>query len=148
MVLGDIICVAVLGLPQIMRLCVRPEPCQDSLGPHCGSSSQDQTHLRRCGDICIDRLALRSKRGSPTLAANRGTKMHPALEKQALAAEEGEGLIPNPWPLFVVGVARSGTSLLYALLNQHPQIAILFEGSLPFLRTLFRVPWARSDWLV
>jgi hypothetical protein len=29
--------------------------------------------------------------------------------------------------LFVVGVFRSGTSLLYALLNQHPRIALMFE---------------------
>lgn len=29
--------------------------------------------------------------------------------------------------LFVVGTFRSGTSLLYALLNQHPQISLMFE---------------------
>ena len=29
--------------------------------------------------------------------------------------------------LFVVGTFRSGTSLLYALLNQHPEIALMFE---------------------
>ncbi|MGH8022521.1 MAG: sulfotransferase family protein, partial [Limisphaerales bacterium] len=29
--------------------------------------------------------------------------------------------------LFVVGVFRSGTSLLYALLNQHPDIALMYE---------------------
>ncbi|MBA2435780.1 MAG: sulfotransferase [Chthoniobacterales bacterium] len=30
-------------------------------------------------------------------------------------------------PLFVVGMYRSGTTLLYALLNQHPEIALLYE---------------------
>ena len=30
-------------------------------------------------------------------------------------------------PVFLVGIFRSGTSLLYALLNQHPQIALMFE---------------------
>jgi hypothetical protein len=32
--------------------------------------------------------------------------------------------------LFVTGCFRSGTSLLYACLNQHPQIALLYEASL------------------
>ncbi len=31
--------------------------------------------------------------------------------------------------LFVVGLTRSGTSLLYALLNQHPQIALMYEAN-------------------
>ena len=30
-------------------------------------------------------------------------------------------------PVFVVGVFRSGTSLLYSLLNQHPQVALMYE---------------------
>jgi hypothetical protein len=30
-------------------------------------------------------------------------------------------------PVFVVGVLRSGTSLLYSLLNQHPQMAFMYE---------------------
>jgi hypothetical protein len=30
-------------------------------------------------------------------------------------------------PVFVLGVFRSGTSLLYSLLNQHPQMALMFE---------------------
>ena len=40
--------------------------------------------------------------------------------------------------LLVVGVWRSGTSLLYALLNQHPQIALMYEGELALLWPLFR----------
>jgi hypothetical protein len=50
-----------------------------------------------------------------------------------------------PGPLFAVGVWRSGTSLLYALLNQHPQIALLYEGDLPLLKTFF-YPGLRSHW--
>jgi sulfotransferase family protein len=51
-----------------------------------------------------------------------------------------------PGPLFVVGMWRSGTSLLYALLNQHPEIALLYEGDLPLLSPLFWFPKAKSDW--
>lgn len=36
-------------------------------------------------------------------------------------------------PLFVLSVWRSGSSLLYALLNQHSKIALLYEGDLPQL---------------
>ena len=44
--------------------------------------------------------------------------------------------------LLVVGVWRSGTSLLYALLNQHPQISLMYEGELPLLWPLFQ--WRRA----
>ena len=50
-------------------------------------------------------------------------------------------------PLFVVGMWRSGTSLLYSLLNQHPQIALLYEGDLPLLRPLFSRKGSMKDWL-
>jgi len=50
-------------------------------------------------------------------------------------------------PLFVVGIWRSGTSLFYALLNQHPQVALMYEDDLVFLRPLFWVPRKTSNWL-
>ena len=37
-------------------------------------------------------------------------------------------------PLFVLSVWRSGSSLLYTLLNQHSEIALMYEGDLPQLR--------------
>lgn len=49
---------------------------------------------------------------------------------------------PADGPLFVVGMWRSGTSLLYALLNQHPQIALMYEEDLAHLQSLF---WFRRD---
>jgi hypothetical protein len=54
-----------------------------------------------------------------------------------------------PWsgPLFVIGVWRSGTSLVYALLNKHPQIRLMYEADLFLLRPLFSVPGAESRWL-
>jgi hypothetical protein len=54
---------------------------------------------------------------------------------------------PAGGPLFVVGAPRSGTSLVYALMNQHPQIALMYEGSLPFLRPLFMIRRSKSQWL-
>lgn len=50
-------------------------------------------------------------------------------------------------PLFVVGMFRSGTSLLYALLNQHPQIALMYEGDLAHLPSLFWFPTDTRHWL-
>lgn len=53
-------------------------------------------------------------------------------------------------PLFVLSVWRSGSSLLYALLNQHSKIALLYEGDLPrlhlFLLGRFRSGAWRARW--
>jgi hypothetical protein len=50
-------------------------------------------------------------------------------------------------PLFVVGVPRSGTSLLHVLLNQHPRIALMFEADLPLLWPLFLIRTRKLKWL-
>lgn len=50
-------------------------------------------------------------------------------------------------PLFVVGMWRSGTSLLYALLNQHSQIGLMYESDFPLLSSLFLLPRKTSWWL-
>ena len=47
------------------------------------------------------------------------------MPKEMAQAENGEHSVSEP--IFVVGVLRSGTSLLYALLNQHPQVALMYE---------------------
>src|SRR6266496_3666877 len=50
-------------------------------------------------------------------------------------------------PLFLVGIWRSGTSLLYTLMNQHPEIALLYEADLPMLRPLFFLRRKKAEWL-
>ena len=50
-------------------------------------------------------------------------------------------------PLFLVGIWRSGTSLLYTLMNQHPEIALLYEADLPMLRPLFFLGRKKAEWL-
>jgi hypothetical protein len=53
----------------------------------------------------------------------------------------------HPAPLFVVGMWRSGTSLLYALLNQHPQIGLMYESDLALLASVFLLPRRTSSWV-
>ena len=50
-------------------------------------------------------------------------------------------------PLFVVGMWRSGTSLTYALLNQHPQIGLMYESDILTLSPLFFFPRKTSWWV-
>ncbi|MGH9431908.1 MAG: sulfotransferase [Terriglobia bacterium] len=51
-----------------------------------------------------------------------------------------------PGPLFVVGIWRSGTSLLYALLNQHPCIALMYEADFLTLQTVILWPGNAARW--
>jgi hypothetical protein len=54
---------------------------------------------------------------------------------------------PASGPVFVTGVWRSGTSLLYALLNRHPGLGLFYEGDLPVLRPMFHIRYSRKNWL-
>ena len=51
-----------------------------------------------------------------------------------------------PGPLFIVAMWRGGSSLLYSLLNKHPQVALTFEADLWLLRSMFHKPAGHSDW--
>lgn len=49
-------------------------------------------------------------------------------------------------PLFVLSVWRSGSSLLYTLLNQHPEIGLLYEGDLPRLHRFLARGFQNGSW--
>jgi hypothetical protein len=70
-----------------------------------------------------------------------------AIQPLETADQNGQLSEPYDGPLFVVGMFRSGTSLLYALLNQHPQIALMYEGDLAHLPSLFWFPTNTRRWL-
>ena len=50
-------------------------------------------------------------------------------------------------PVFVIGLFRSGTSLLYSLLNQHPQIALMYECDVWNFPQLLSKARFRGRWL-
>jgi hypothetical protein len=78
-----------------------------------------------------------------------GQSFQPSSAQVAGAMSPG-GIKPgvlSPGPLFVVGMWRSGTSLLYALLNQHPQIGLMYESDFPLLSPLFLLPRKSSSWI-
>jgi hypothetical protein len=52
----------------------------------------------------------------------------------------------TPGPLFLVSLWRSGSSVLYALLNKHPQVALMYEADLMLLRPVFLKPKSLCDW--
>lgn len=57
-----------------------------------------------------------------------------------------ENTAQAPGPLFVVSMWRSGSSLLYALLNKHPQVGLMYEADLLLLRSVFLKPAGYRDW--
>lgn len=76
--------------------------------------------------------------------------MHqPQLLDQAVTNTTVESASSISWsgPLFVVGMFRSGTSLLYTLLNQHPEIALMFEAEFFRLTPLFWGSAKSQNWI-
>lgn len=72
------------------------------------------------------------------------------MKIESQSAGESTSQSPGPMsrgPVFVVGMWRSGTSLLYALLNQHPQIGLMYESDFPLLSSLFVLPRKSSSWI-
>jgi hypothetical protein len=53
---------------------------------------------------------------------------------------------PALLPLFVLSVPRSGSTLLYALLNQHSQISLLYEGDLPRMQLYLLMRLRSGTW--
>ncbi len=66
---------------------------------------------------------------------------------ETIRLDSQPALWPVSGPVFVIGVWRSGTSLLYALLNRHPDLGLFYEGDLAVLRPMFQVGYSRKDWL-
>jgi hypothetical protein len=52
----------------------------------------------------------------------------------------------EPRHLFVVGLMRSGTSVLYRLLNNHPQICLLYESDILAMGPLVWPSWRDHVW--
>jgi hypothetical protein len=78
---------------------------------------------------------------STAVLATEHEAIEPALSRSAHPRAMSHG------PLFVVGMWRSGTSLLYALLNQHPQIGLMYESDFPLLAPVFLLPRKSSWWI-
>jgi LPS sulfotransferase NodH len=76
------------------------------------------------------------------------TAVDTKIESQSLDGSMEQRLSPmSSGPVFVVGMWRSGTSLLYALLNQHPQIGLMYESDFFLLSPLFLLPRKASSWI-
>src|SRR5579885_3034446 len=68
------------------------------------------------------------------------------MSSRRTSGSANSGVAPDGYPLFVVSMWRSGSSLLYALLNKHPQVGLMYEADLSLIRTVFRKPKGWRDW--
>ena len=68
------------------------------------------------------------------------------MNSTAYESSTTAGVSLAPGPVFVVSIWRSGASLLYSLLNKHPQVALTFEAYLWLMRSVFRKPAGYCDW--
>ncbi len=69
------------------------------------------------------------------------------VEAQKAGIAAGQRQNNHVPPIFVVGVWRSGTTLLYSLLNQHSDIRLFYESDLPVLWPMFKFPSGRKTWV-
>ena len=89
---------------------------------------------------------------APTGTLDVESGSSPSLWARLMNSAAYESSIPGavvrvaPGPLFIVAMWRGGSSLLYSLLNKHPQVALTFEADLWLLRSMFRRPAGYRDW--
>jgi N-acetylglucosaminyldiphosphoundecaprenol N-acetyl-beta-D-mannosaminyltransferase len=70
-----------------------------------------------------------------------------AVQETSASGDKSDRKPEHVPPIFVIGVWRSGTTLLYSLLNQHPDIRLLYESDLPVLWPMFRMAGGRKNWV-
>src|SRR5579872_2506335 len=68
------------------------------------------------------------------------------MSSRQTSGRANSGAAPDGYPLFVVSMWRSGSSLLYALLNKHPQVGLMYEADLSLIRTVFLKPKGWRHW--
>jgi Sulfotransferase family len=90
--------------------------------------------------ICADRTG---NVDSGDGQSDRGRLMNPTAHE---CSKPAAAVSMAPGPLFIVASWRGGSSLLYALLNKHPQVGLTFEADLWLLRSVFRKPARYCDW--
>jgi len=83
--------------------------------------------------------------GASALQSRTKTVIYDFMLKEKPLTENGERSGSNL--VFVVGVLRSGTSLLYALLNLHPQVALMYECDVWNFPEAFCGIRFKRDWL-
>lgn len=64
----------------------------------------------------------------------------------SLPTDRADGCAEAMRPLFVLSLYRSGSSLLYTLLNQHSQVGLLYEADLPMLDLFLRGQFRNGNW--
>jgi N-acetylglucosaminyldiphosphoundecaprenol N-acetyl-beta-D-mannosaminyltransferase len=82
-----------------------------------------------------------------TTITNEPQTVSPEVGAQKAGISAGQRLNDHVPPIFVVGVWRSGTTLLYSLLNQHSDIRLFYESDLPVLWPMFRFASGRRTWV-
>jgi hypothetical protein len=94
--------------------------------------------VTRISGLAAEKLEATDFHAKTSVESHRGSRrpaprMTRPISQTSLPAEN----LAGERPLFVVGVYRSGTSLLYSVLNRHPEISLMYEAHLMVLSSLF-----------